>query len=132
MKSNLTEHFSLKEMTYLPRLHRCATKEDGLDDVILYNLKRACGVLEQIRAVIGKPIVVINGYRSETYNADVGGAEHSAHLFGKACDFYVRGMTGEQVRQLILPYCKTIKFRVELGTPHVHIDIKPGYGGFWP
>lgn len=42
--------------------------------------------LQGIRDVIG-PINITSGYRNVSYNAGVGGATHSRHMFGDAADF---------------------------------------------
>jgi len=41
------------------------------------------------------PIIITSGYRCPKHNRSkaVGGASNSAHLEGKAIDFYVRGLT---------------------------------------
>lgn len=41
---------------------------------------------EAIRAVWGLPIRVTSGYRTPRYNAQVGGAERSQHMEGRALD----------------------------------------------
>jgi hypothetical protein len=51
------------------------------------NLKALCErVLEPIRTLIGKPIFVTSGYRSEALNAAVGGSKSSQHMEGLAAD----------------------------------------------
>jgi len=42
--------------------------------------------LERLRALIGKPISIVSGYRSESWNARVGGAKNSQHLYNRAAD----------------------------------------------
>lgn len=52
------------------------------------NLEKLGEQMELVRAVLGnKPILISSGYRSPQLNAVVGGAAHSAHLKGLACDF---------------------------------------------
>lgn len=43
-------------------------------------------VLEAIRAIAGKPLPIVSGYRSPSWNAKVGGAANSLHLVAQAAD----------------------------------------------
>lgn len=42
--------------------------------------------LEKLRAIIGKPIPIVSGYRTPEYNARVGGAKQSRHMYNDAAD----------------------------------------------
>lgn len=42
--------------------------------------------LQQVRDIIGEPIVITSGFRSPEVNKAVGGAERSDHLVGRAAD----------------------------------------------
>ncbi len=54
--------------------------------------------LEQLRYNLGNKAVIINsGYRTPTHNKRVGGASKSQHLYGKAADIVVRGVTPSTV-----------------------------------
>lgn len=50
-------------------------------------------VLDPLRAMIGRPIIITSGYRSQRVNELVGGSKTSQHLTGKAADFHVQGYT---------------------------------------
>lgn len=43
-------------------------------------------VLEAIRAIAGRPLPIVSGYRSPLWNAKVGGAPASFHLKAEAAD----------------------------------------------
>ena len=47
--------------------------------------------LETIRDFTGIPMHITSGYRCAKHNAEVGGADDSAHLTGEAADFWVSG-----------------------------------------
>ena len=42
--------------------------------------------MQQIRDRVGGAVTVNSGYRNVSYNASVGGAEYSRHMYGDACD----------------------------------------------
>ena len=48
------------------------------------------GILEDVRAHFGKPVVIFSGRRCENHNRKVGGAPKSQHLFGTAADISVK------------------------------------------
>lgn len=54
-------------------------------------------VLDPLRALIGRPIVITSGYRSQQVNELVGGSKTSQHLLGQAADIHVQGFTPEQM-----------------------------------
>lgn len=47
-------------------------------------------VLENLRAIDGKPIVIVSGYRCWWWNRRVGGARLSQHVRGRAADIRPR------------------------------------------
>lgn len=42
--------------------------------------------LEQLRAAVGRPLVIRSGFRCPPHNRDVGGVSNSQHLYGTAVD----------------------------------------------
>lgn len=85
----LTEHFKLDEFTY----SRIAV-EQGIDntppqDACLSLRHLATHLLEPLRGLYGRPIVVLSGYRDEIVNRLVGGVAASQHRKGEAADCYV-------------------------------------------
>ena len=54
-------------------------------------------ILDPLRAMIGRPIIITSGYRSKRVNELVGGSIFSQHMSGKAADIHVQGYTPEQM-----------------------------------
>lgn len=54
-------------------------------------------VLDPLRAMIGRPIIITSGYRSQRVNELIGGSKTSQHLSGKAADIHVQGYTPQQM-----------------------------------
>lgn len=70
----LSDHFKVKEFA-------C---KDGSDEI--YIDSDLVSKLELLRAYVDCPITITSGYRTETYNKKVGGADNSYHVKGKAAD----------------------------------------------
>ena len=91
---NLSEHFTLEEMTASQLAMRQHIKNTPTA-AALKNLARLAVVLEQIRALVGKPIHIDSGYRSPPLNRAVGGSSASAHMEGLAADITVNGISSK-------------------------------------
>ena len=65
--------------------------KNGMDNTLLHKL-------EELRYRLGDKAVIINsGYRTPEHNRRVGGASNSQHLYGKAADIVVRGVSPSKV-----------------------------------
>jgi len=85
--TQLTPHFSLEELT------RTDTgMENDPGRAMAGNLLRLAETLEEVRELLGVPLRINSGYRSEAVNKRVGGVRTSAHLFCRAADFVPVGM----------------------------------------
>lgn len=127
----LSEHFSLREMT-----SSLSAKNRGLDNTpnseALANLKNlAAFVLEPLRKLYGRPIIVTSGYRSSAVNKVVGGAKNSQHVQGKAADIKCIADTVEGNKELFdliitsgLPFDQVID---EFNLNWVHVSFNPLY-----
>ena len=49
--------------------------------------------IQNIKSHYGRPMTITSGLRCEYGNRQVGGVPNSAHLKGKAVDFYMKGVT---------------------------------------
>lgn len=77
------------------------------------NLVRTALLLEQVRALVKKPIIINSAYRSKAVNDAVGSKDTSQHRIGCAADIRVPGMTPKQVVEAIMksdiPYDQVIR-----------------------
>jgi hypothetical protein len=96
---NLTEHFTLAELTYTD--HR---EFDNMPNGLEFdNLKRLAAFLEQVKIILrGKPIMVNSAYRSKEVNKAVGSLDTSQHRLGCAADIRVPGMTPDEVVRAVI------------------------------
>lgn len=71
--------------------------DDAQLSQVLKNIKAlVSNVLDPLRAMIGHPIIITSGYRSQQVNELVGGSKTSQHLTGNAADIHVQGYTPQQ------------------------------------
>lgn len=82
--------------------------------------------LQQIRNHFGKPLHVSSAFRCETHNKNVGGATGSYHIYGKAADIYIDGVTPAE----IAAYAESIGikgiglYETDIDGFFVHIDTR--------
>ena len=97
----LSEHFTIDELT-----------NTSHKDLILVNKTRASGyekvlkdlctkILEPLRALINKPIIINSGFRSKELNDRVKGSATSQHCFGEAVDIRVNGLKADELFEII-------------------------------
>lgn len=82
----LTEHFTLEELSHSDIALRTGIKNTASPNIIK-NLKVLAVGLEQVRALLDRPLFITSGFRSPTLNKLIGGSANSAHCLGYAADF---------------------------------------------
>jgi len=96
---NLTEHFTLEELTATS--HR--QFDNTPNDAEMANLVLLAEFLEQVKAALdGKPVMINSAFRSKQVNDSVGSKDTSQHRTGCAADFKVPGMTPDAVVRAII------------------------------
>jgi len=78
-------------------------------------------ILDNLRGLYGKPIVINSGYRCQKRNAQLGGSPSSAHLFGDAVDIRINS-SSERFELLSWIFAQNFK-RIGIGKNFIHIDI---------
>lgn len=74
--------------------------------------KKTVDTLQMIREHFGKAVTVTSGYRCPAHNAAVGGQVNSEHLKGLAADFYIEGISPQEITK----YLESKNFHGGLGT----------------
>ena len=112
-KLYLSKHFQAKEFACRDSSDTVWVAEELLD------------VLESIRAQAGgKPMTVLSGYRTPSYNTKVGGAEYSQHVYGTAADICVKGVdvnTLAKYARIAMPERGGVGIYVKQGFCHVDV-----------
>jgi uncharacterized protein YcbK (DUF882 family) len=97
----LSEHFTLEELT-----HSEVAERKNLDNtpnaLEVSNLVRLAALLEEVRSLLNKPILLNSGFRSKAVNDSVGSRDTSQHRIGCAADIRVPGMTPKQVVEAVI------------------------------
>jgi uncharacterized protein YcbK (DUF882 family) len=98
---NLSPNFTLEELT-----HSEIAERNGLDNTpnedVKANLVRLARFLEEVRKVLGRPIMVNSAYRSQGVNAQLGSKPTSQHCIGCAADIKVPGLTPDNIIKELL------------------------------
>lgn len=97
-------NFSISELVKsdVAKLHNIDNRPGLTELDNLLNLIFYC--LQPIRDKLKKPMIITSGYRCPKLNSHpkIKGAVNSNHLYGRAADFHVNGMTPAQVVDFIL------------------------------
>lgn len=110
--TKLTEHFTLEELT-ASEIGARNGWDNTPTETEIKNLGRLALMLEDVRALLGKPILINSAFRSKQVNDGVGSKDSSQHRIGCAADIRVPGMTPDEVCKAIiaahLPYDQIIR-----------------------
>lgn len=94
---------------------------DGSDPIFIDS--DLVNVLQKIRAHFGKTVTITSAYRTPGKNKAVGGTAYSQHLYGRAADIKVKGVSPKKVAA----YANTLlKNKGGIGTysTFTHIDTR--------
>lgn len=79
-------------------------------------------LLDELRELVGEPLIVNSSYRSKLYNKAVGGSENSLHLKGKAVDLHC---TNGTLRAKIVKHALNLGLSCGIYNTWVHADLRP-------
>ena len=82
----LSAHFTLEELI-LSQLAERRRIDNTPNEHVVGNLRHLAAGLEEVRALLGSPLLISSGYRCGALNQAVGGATRSQHVQGLAADF---------------------------------------------
>jgi zinc D-Ala-D-Ala carboxypeptidase len=98
---NLSPNFTLEELTHSEIAERQGI-DNTPDEKVKANLVRLARLLEEVRRIVGRPIMVNSAYRSLKVNELVGSKPTSQHCIGCAADIKVPGLTPDDIVKQIL------------------------------
>ena len=93
---------------------------DGTDPIFIDS--DLVAVLQKIRTHFGKPVTITSAYRTPPHNSREGGTTYSQHLYGKAADIKIAGVTPKKVAD----YAETLLPEGGIGiyNTFTHIDVR--------
>ena len=91
---------------------------------------RIATLAQQARDRIGRPFHITSWYRPADINRQVGGASNSRHIVGDAIDFYVDGLSGDQIYWALDPWWPGGLGRYTRFARLSHLDAR-GYRARW-
>ncbi len=94
---------------------------DGSDPIFIDS--DLVSVLQKIRNHFGKSVTITSAYRTPTKNKACGGTTYSQHLYGRAADIKIKGVTPKKVAQ----YAETLlknKGGIGIYSTFTHIDVR--------
>ena len=110
---DLSRHFSTWEF-------RCRCCNEAKVESKLVN------ALQELRFLVGKPILINSGYRCPKHNKAIGGAKNSQHILGTAADIVIPGLDVEQMfsyAKLIEPFEKG-GIGIYPDQKFIHVDVR--------
>lgn len=97
----LSPNFTLSELTHSETAERLGL-DNTPDEKVKANLVRLARILEDVRRVLGRPIMVNSAYRSLAVNKAIGSKPTSQHCLGCAADIRVPGLTPNDIVNLVV------------------------------
>ena len=94
---------------------------------VYHNMVKVANQLQVLRNYIGKPIHINSAYRSQEYNAKIGGVKDSQHIMGRAADITVNGFDPIAVHttiELLIEKGDMLQGGLGLYNSFVHYDIR--------
>ena len=108
----LSPHFTLDEFLRSQTATRYGIDMTPPAFVVDNIVKLVSMFLHPIRVKAGSPLIITSGYRPKELNDRIRGSATSAHIDGRAADFYVIGQTPYEtclmIRELGLPFDQLI------------------------
>jgi hypothetical protein len=119
---NLTEHFTLEELTTTS--HR--QFDNTPNDAEMANLVLLAEFLEKVKMYLdGKPIMINSAFRSKQVNDSVGSKDTSQHRTGSAADIRVPGMSPDAVVRALVASDLAFDQVIREFDAWTHISISP-------
>lgn len=94
---------------------------DGSDPIFIDS--ELVEILQKIRSHFGKPVKINSAYRTPARNKAVGGTAYSQHLYGKAADIQISGVSPKK----IAAYAETLLKNsggIGIYSTFMHIDVR--------
>lgn len=120
-----SEFFKLTEFTKSYTAAKYKINNNPPDDVVKNIQYGVDMVLDPLRRLHGKPIIIGSGYRCPTLNKLVGGVQNSWHMKGNAADIHINSLT--EATELFnflkeIPSVDTVLFEHSTSSQWLHVQ----------
>ena len=128
---NLSEHFTIKELTYSDTAVRLGIDNSPSNEVLINLQNLVQFILEPLRNYFDKPIKITSGYRSVELCKAIGSKPTSQHTLGEAVDFEVIGIPNQVASEWLVNNLDYDQCILEFWNPNVynsgwiHCSYKP-------
>ena len=127
----MSEHFTIKELTYSDTAVRLGIDNSPSNEVLINLQNLVQFILEPLRNYFDKPIKINSGYRSEELCKVIGSKPTSQHTLGEAVDFEVIGIPNQVASQWLVDNLDYDQCILEFWNPNIynsgwiHCSYKP-------
>lgn len=94
---NLSKHFTFEELTGSNGHPELVDKNRLEAAAYTDELKALAALLELVREMYNKPLIILSGFRCPALNVAVKGSVTSQHMNGEAADFYIPGVSLDEI-----------------------------------
>lgn len=107
----LSEHFTFEELTDSGSYPALVAQNRVEAKGYLKQLKHTAASLEEIRDILGVPLIVSSGFRNSALNNAVKGSATSKHKLGLCADFMPKGMSLDEAMNILKKSDKLLSVR---------------------
>lgn len=80
--------------------------------------------LQELRDMIGVPLIIVSGFRCVKHNKNVGGAEKSYHLYGMAADIKGVSLPLQELEIMVEQIHLFNKGGIGIYRNFIHVDVR--------
>mgnify|MGYP000880592220 FL=1 len=92
MKTPISKHFNYEEFEFSQKANELGIDNNIPSDKIRFAIRLlVLNLLEPLREILQRPLILTSGYRCPALNKEVGKANDSQHLKGEAADLHCEG-----------------------------------------
>ena len=95
--------------------------KDGSDAIAIH--PELADLLQKIRTYFGRPVIINSAFRTHEHNKKVGGEADSQHLYGRAADIVVTGVSPKKVAGFAETQLKD-RGGIGIYSDFLHVDVR--------
>lgn len=89
MKTPISKHFNYEEFEFSIKANELGIDNRIKSEKVRYAIRLlVLNLLEPLRIIVNRPLILTSGYRCPALNKEIGKAKNSQHLLGEASDIH--------------------------------------------